>query len=124
MLFAWSGLYDIAASGGHWKIVDKFLEAACATPSRPTPPESRRLHSTIPISSGLVHRGCAFCHGAPGMPVNPIAKQMLPSPPDLSASMRPWKEHELFYRETRLQIYRQAGSHSSARTKSGPSWRF
>jgi hypothetical protein len=25
-VFAWSGLYDIAASGGHWKIVERFLE--------------------------------------------------------------------------------------------------
>ena len=33
----------------------------------------------------------------PGMPVNPIAKHMLPSPPDLAVAMRPWKERELFW---------------------------
>jgi cytochrome c553 len=31
------------------------------------------------------------------MPVNPIAKHMLPSPPDLTVAMRPWEERELFW---------------------------
>jgi cytochrome c553 len=51
----------------------------------------------IRLGAGHFHRGCAFCHGAPGMPVNPIATQMLPSPPDLSVSIRPWNERELFW---------------------------
>jgi hypothetical protein len=51
----------------------------------------------IRLGAAHFHRGCAFCHGAPGMPVNPIAKQMLPLPPDLSISMRPWKKRELFW---------------------------
>jgi cytochrome c553 len=29
--------------------------------------------------------------------VNPIAKHMLPTPPDLAVAMRPWKAHELFW---------------------------
>ena len=31
------------------------------------------------------------------MPVSPIARHMLPSPPDLTTSMRPWKDEELFW---------------------------
>lgn len=100
-VFAWSGLYDIAASGGHWKIVERFLEfgmrnsvktgaAGIQAPQLDNP-------DLIRLGAAHFHRGCAFCHGAPGMPVNPIAKQMLPSPPDLSVSMRPWKERELFW---------------------------
>ena len=100
-VFAWSGLYDIAASGGHWKIVERFLEfgmrnsvktnaAGIEVPQLDNP-------DLIRLGAGHFHRGCAFCHGAPGMPVNPIAKQMLPSPPDLSVSMRPWRERELFW---------------------------
>jgi cytochrome c553 len=101
ILFAWSGLYDIAASGGHWKIVEKFLEfgmrnsvktnaAGINAPQLDDP-------NLIRLGAGHFHRGCAFCHGAPGMPVNPIAERMLPAPPDLSTSMRPWKEGELFW---------------------------
>ena len=101
MLFAWSGLYDIAASGGHWKIVEHFLEFGMRNSVKTNAAgiEAPQLDSLdlIRLGAGHFHRGCAFCHGAPGMPVNPIAKQMLPSPPDLSVSMRPWKEHELFW---------------------------
>ena len=51
----------------------------------------------IRLGAAHFHRGCAFCHGAPGIPVNPIAKHMLPSPPDLAVSMRPWQPRELFW---------------------------
>ena len=43
------------------------------------------------------HSGCAFCHGAPGMPISPIAQGMLPPPPDLATQMRPWRDRELFW---------------------------
>ena len=99
--FAWSGLGDIAASQGHWPFVDRFLEFgmrnAVATHAKgiETPPlEDPNL---IRLGAGHFHRGCAFCHGAPGISVNPIAERMLPQPPDLSTAMRPWKDHELFW---------------------------
>ena len=100
-LFAWSGVYDIAASGGHWKIVERFLEFGMrnSVKTNAVGIEAPQLDNPnlIRLGAGHFHRGCAFCHGAPGMPVNPIAKQMLPAPPDLSVSMRPWKERELFW---------------------------
>ena len=101
IIFAWSGLYDIAASGGHWKVVEKFLEFGMRNSVKTAASriEAPRLDDTnlIRLGAGHFHRGCAFCHGAPGMPVNPIAEQMLPAPPDLSVSMRPWKDGELFW---------------------------
>jgi cytochrome c553 len=101
VIFAWSGLHDIAASGGHWKIVERFLEFGMrnSVKTNATGIEAPKLDDPdlIRLGAGHFHRGCAFCHGAPGMPVNPIAKQMLPSPPDLSVAMRPWKERELFW---------------------------
>jgi cytochrome c553 len=100
-IVAWSGLYDIAASGGHWKIVERFLEFGMRNSVKMNAAgiEAPQLDNPdlIRLGAGHFHRGCAFCHGAPGMPVNPIAKQMLPSPPDLSVSMRPWTERELFW---------------------------
>jgi hypothetical protein len=84
-VFAWSGLYDIAASDGHWKIVERFLEFGMRNSVKMNAAgiEAPQLDNPdlIRLGAGHFHRGCAFCHGAPGMPVNPIAKQMLPSPP-------------------------------------------
>ena len=98
---AWSGVSDIAASQGHWAFVERFLEFgmrnAVATHAMEIAPPSLEDPNLIRLGAGHFHRGCAFCHGAPGMPVNPIAKHMLPSPPDLAVVMRPWKERELFW---------------------------
>jgi cytochrome c553 len=101
IIVAWSGAYNVAASRGHWAIAQWFLEfgmrnsvatraTAIKTPSLDNP-------NLIRLGGAYFHRGCAFCHGAPGIPVNPIARHMLPSPPDLFTSMRPWKEPELFW---------------------------
>jgi cytochrome c553 len=101
ILFAWSGAYDVAASSGHWASIQWFLDfgmrnsvekrtAAIIPPALDDP-------DLIRLGAGHFHRGCAFCHGAPGIPVNPIALHMLPSPPDLAKSMRPWNEGELFW---------------------------
>jgi cytochrome c553 len=99
--FAWSGLGDIAASQGHWFFVERFLDFgmrhAVATHARGIEAPQLDNPDLIRLGAAHFHRGCAFCHGAPGIPVNPIAKHMLPSPPDLAVAMRPWKERELFW---------------------------
>jgi cytochrome c553 len=101
LAFAWSGLGDIAASQGHWPFVKRFLDfgmrhAVTRHASRIEVPKLDDLNM-IRLGAAHFHRGCAFCHGAPGIPVNPIAKHMLPSPPDLAVSMRPWQPRELFW---------------------------
>ena len=101
IVVAWSGMYDVAASRGHWAIVQWFLEFGLrnSVAKRATAVETPPLDNPdlIRLGAAYFHRGCAYCHGAPGISVNPIARDMLPSPPDLSASMRPWKERELFW---------------------------
>jgi cytochrome c553 len=100
-LFAWSGIYNVAASRGHWAVVDWFLAFGMrnsvelrANAITPPPLDSLDL---VRLGAGHFHGGCAFCHGAPGIPVSPIARHMLPSPPDLATSMRPWSDKELFW---------------------------
>jgi cytochrome c553 len=98
---AWSGVSDIAASQGHWAFVQSFLEFGMrhAVARHAGSIEAPQLDNPdlIRLGAAHFHRGCAFCHGAPGIPVNPIAQHMLPSPPDLAVAMRPWKDRELFW---------------------------
>jgi cytochrome c553 len=98
---AWWGVSDIAASRGHWPFVEGFLRFGMrnAVEWHARGIEAPQLDNPnlIRLGAAHFHRGCAFCHGAPGRSVNPIAKHMLPSPPDLAVAMRPWKEHELFW---------------------------
>jgi cytochrome c553 len=98
---AWSGLVNIAASRGHWAVVEQFLAFGMRRSV-----EVRALAIDVPplgdpdlvtLGAGHFHGGCAFCHGAPGVPVSPVAERMLPPPPNLSRSMRPWSDAELFW---------------------------
>lgn len=101
LVFAWLGLGDIAASQGHWPFVERFLDFGMR---RAVMRHSSRIEvpklddpNMIRLGAAYFHRGCALCHGAPGIPVNPIAKHMLPPPPDLAVTMRPWQPNELFW---------------------------
>src|SRR5262249_10359654 len=101
LAFAWSGLGDIAASQGHWPFVEQFLDFGMrhAVARHASGIEAPKLDdpNMIRLGAAHFHRGCAFCHGAPGIPVNPIAKHMLPPPPDLAVKMRPWQPNDLFW---------------------------
>ena len=88
-----------AAGTGPWSI--GFWPSACAIRWSCARWRSRAPALDNPdlvrLGAAHFHGGCAFCHGAPGIPVSPIARHMLPSPPDLATSMRPWKDEELFW---------------------------
>ena len=101
LLIAWSGVYNIAASRGHWAIVEWFLTfgmhnsvAVRAHSIEPPPLDDSNLFT---LGAAHFHSGCAYCHGAPGMPISPVAQRMLPPPPDLSGVTRQWKDGELFW---------------------------
>lgn len=98
---AWSGLYNVAASEGHWAVTRAFLEFALRSSVRThslgiTPPP---LDDTdlVRLGAGHFDSGCTPCHGAPGAPRSPIVRQMLPAPPMLSEAVQHWRDRELFW---------------------------
>jgi cytochrome c553 len=101
-LLAWSGLYNIAASRGHLKIVEWFLtfgmrnsiETHAKLVGTPPPLNNPDLYI---LGAGHYYRGCAPCHGAPEGSANPIAHTMLPPPPDLTEAVNKWEDRELFW---------------------------
>lgn len=100
-LFLWSGVYSVAASRGHFAVTEWLLTFVMRN--------SVKTHSLgiegpplddidlIALGAGHFHNGCAFCHGAPGIEISPIARGMLPPPPDLKTGMREWRDSELFW---------------------------
>ena len=101
LLFLWSGVYSVAASRGHWAIMEWLLTFAMrnSVKTHALGIEAPPLDTSdlVTLGAGHFHSGCAFCHGAPGMPISPIAQGMLPPPPDLATQMRPWRDRELFW---------------------------
>ena len=101
LLFVWSGVYSVAASRGHWKATEWFLTFAMRNSVKThalgieVPPLDNA--DLVALGAAHFHGGCAYCHGAPGIPTSPIAMAMLPPPPDLATDMRPWRDRELFW---------------------------
>jgi cytochrome c553 len=100
-LFAWSGLYNVAASSGHWPIFELFLRFALSSSVRTqslglkAPP----LNDPALVRRGAAHfaSGCGPCHGTPHNPAGPIVAQLLPRPPPLSSQVSDWRREELFF---------------------------
>ncbi len=100
-LFLWSGLYSVAASRGHWAVMEWLLTFAMrnSVQTHALGIEAPPLNNPdlVTLGAGHFHSGCAFCHGAPGVAISPIAQSMLPPPPDLKSNMRNWRDRELFW---------------------------
>jgi cytochrome c553 len=102
LLFAWSGLFNVAATGGHWAATDWLLHWVMRNSVRThaaltvgTPPA---LDDRALLARGAGHYavGCAACHGAPGEPQSPIIGRSTPAPPDFSQGIAEWQAAELF----------------------------
>jgi cytochrome c553 len=100
LIFAFSGIYSVAATKKHLAPVRLFFEIAMersvdfhAAGISPPP-----LNDPDMIRLGAAHYegGCAPCHGSPGRRQNPIAQQMMPEPPYL-AKADEWDPAKLFW---------------------------
>jgi cytochrome c553 len=102
ILFAWSGLYNVAATRGHWAITEWFLhfamrnsvETQSISVGEPPPLDDMAM---VRLGLGHYQGGCAPCHGAPGYDGSPITGKMLPPPPWLPASIPVWTDRQLFW---------------------------
>ncbi len=101
LLFAWLGVYNVAASTGHFQVVDLFLRFGMENSVRARAPDATLPplpdEDMVRLGAGHFHAGCAYCHGAPGMPISPVARSMLPAPPDLKEKVGLWRDGELFW---------------------------
>ncbi|MFL9824090.1 c-type cytochrome [Rhodoplanes sp. SY1] len=99
-LFAWSGLYNVAASRKHFAVTTELLDFVLrnSIETWSTGIETPPLDDPALAERGAGHFAgfCAPCHGAPGQPANVVVRQMLPAPPAYDEAVRPWKNSELF----------------------------
>lgn len=100
-LVAWSGAYNIAASTGHWAIVEWMLRFGMSNSvelraARIKPPDLRN-DGLVAVGGNHYRTGCASCHGAPGVKASPVSQSSLPPPPDLSDVALRWNDGEIFW---------------------------
>jgi cytochrome c553 len=100
LLVVWSGMIDIRASTGHWRVTDWFLHWAMhssvrtaalqvAVPDLSNP-------SLLPTAAGHFETSCAICHGSPVANRAATVLGMLPPPPDLADVAGSWTDAQLF----------------------------
>ena len=102
LAFGWSGLFNVAATTGHWPVTDWFLHYVMMNSVK-----THTLGVETPANLGdpaLVARGaghyavgCAGCHGAPGRPRSPVIREMVPTAPDLDEKVSNWEPKHLFW---------------------------
>ncbi len=101
LLFAWSGLYNVAATAGHWPFTAWLLHFTMrnSVETHAMPLDAPPLDDPALVERGAGHyeTGCAPCHGAPGSPANRIPNNMLPEPPYLPEAAGDWTAEELFW---------------------------
>ncbi|HCB74877.1 MAG TPA: cytochrome C [Sphingomonas bacterium] len=101
MAFAWSGLFQIAASSGHWKVTEWFLHwvmrNSVKTYSAFQTPERVRDDSGLVSAAGHFKQACASCHGAPGVRPNPVMQKAMPPAPSLSVNAKDWTDRQIFW---------------------------
>jgi mono/diheme cytochrome c family protein len=102
-VFVWMGVYDISATRQHTAPVYKLLEfamrravvARAGTVPRPVPD----LAAVARVREGASHYAghCLQCHGAPGVPPDPLAFGLRPAPANLLPAGREWQPEEIFW---------------------------
>jgi cytochrome c553 len=101
LLVAYSGIFNVAASAGHPAWLEAFLKMAkdrsVIFNSRTVKTPELDLAELVPLGAGHFQGTCAVCHGAPGQPVNPVFRHMLPHPPDLQVHSPYWTREQLFW---------------------------
>ncbi|MGF7147031.1 cytochrome c553 [Sphingomonas zeicaulis] len=101
MAFAWSGLFNVAASSGHWAITDWFLhwvmQNSAATWSRIEGEKQPVDASGLVSAAGLFDQSCVACHGAPGIAPLPVMQAATPPAPDLGQHPDKWTAGEHFW---------------------------
>ena len=101
LLFAFSGIYNVAASQGHWWITNRLLTVGMRASVRTHSLGIERpaLNDPNMVRLGAAHfeGGCAVCHGSPLGGGTPIAAHMLPQPPRLDLLVPHWDDEELFW---------------------------
>lgn len=101
LLFAWSGVMQISASSGHWRVTDWFLHWVMRNSVRTyafvQAPEEIRDDDGMVSAAGHYRQACQVCHGGPGVRPSPVMQRATPPAPDLAHTAGEWRDRELFW---------------------------
>lgn len=87
LLFAWSGVYNIAATEPHWPLTKSFIELlrdrSIEVHSDDISPPNLNDMKLKEAAFSHYHGMCRLCHGAPDYQPEEFAKGLYPQPPSM-----------------------------------------
>jgi len=87
LLYAWSGIYNIAATKPHWAVTLSFIQAlrdrSIAVRSDDIRTPNLDDDKLKQAAFSHYHGMCRFCHGAPEYPPKEFAEGLYPAPPSM-----------------------------------------
>lgn len=101
VVIGWSGIINIGASSGHWRITAWALHWVMQNSVRtyalfePAPPADIDSAANIRRAAGHYETACAFCHGSPLVASPILAAHITPAPPTLEGAAAKWTPREL-----------------------------
>jgi len=101
LLVAGSGVINVGASSGHWRITYWALHWVMQNSVRtyallePQPPADLGGAALVRRAAGHFETSCAFCHGSPLHERPRLATHMTPMPPRLEGTAAKWTPREL-----------------------------
>jgi mono/diheme cytochrome c family protein len=101
-VFFFSGFYNVAATQPDLGIVawalEHIREASISRHAVDQPPISMEDAATIRIGArAFASRGCASCHGGPGLPWAKFSEGLRPDPPDLKDVIKELNSAQIFW---------------------------
>lgn len=102
-LYAWSGMYNIAATHEHWDVTYKFIGMMTENSIKQ---QSDSVVNPLPATPEAAeayidhfHSMCRLCHSSPGYPRKEFAQGLYPSPPDLAerSHQQKWSDEDIFW---------------------------
>ncbi len=99
--FAYSGLYDVAASSSHGRLANWFLSTTshASIVRHAADIEVPELNDAALVQAGIndFDAMCSGCHGAPGKPAGAMGQGLNPPAPNLAESAVDMQPSELFW---------------------------
>lgn len=101
LAFIYSGIFNVAASSGHWPITTWVLhttmESSVRTYAAVSAPKEPVDDAGLVSAANHFAQACAICHGAPGRLPSPVMQAATPHAPDLSINAAKWPDDQLFW---------------------------
>jgi cytochrome c1 len=104
IVFAYSGIYDVAATRQHtpavyWVLITTLRQSITRHAAReaPAPPADLGDAGRVALGRMLFDEHCAACHGAPGIAPRAMGLGLTPAPPNLVTRSRDLAERDLFW---------------------------